>query len=89
MRTARVRACETCGYCEVVADPIGGGQAVHALRCRLYAREALARACKHYYPATGTRSAAGNAANLPGPEAGRAPTEKSRKAERRARLSRL
>ena len=89
MSAARARACETCGYCEVVADQIGGGQAVHTLRCKLYAREALARACKHYYPATGARSAAGNAANLPGPEAGSAPTEKSRKAERRARLSRL
>ncbi len=62
MRAARVRACETCGYCEVVADPIGGGQAVHALRCKLYDREALTRACKHYYPATGARSAAGKAA---------------------------
>ena len=89
MSAARVRACETCGYCEVIVDPIGGGQSVHTLRCKLYDREALARACKHYYPATGARSAVGNSANLPGPEAGSAPTEKSRKAERRARLSRL
>lgn len=89
MRTERARACETCGYCEVVVDPIGGGQAVHTLRCKLYAREALASACKHYYKATGARGASGNATNLPGPETGRATTEKSRKAERRARLSRL